>query len=61
MTVTLCVWAARYGISKEHRATLSHRHACSAWIGCGLLPRPPGRGDLQVADDVEEGQTWLEP
>lgn len=24
MKVTLCVWAARAGFSKEHRATLSH-------------------------------------
>jgi hypothetical protein len=24
MKVTLCIWAARAGFSKEHRATLSH-------------------------------------
>ena len=53
MKVTLCMWAARAGFSKEHRATLSH-HA-SAVHGSDIVYSR----ELQTGA-ADENQNWFE-
>ena len=53
MKVTLCIWTARAGFSKEHRATLSH-HATALHGSDIVYLRELQTGPIQISDALEE-------